>query len=308
MTEEDTGAPEQTQEEVDAQAAAEEQAAFALEFANESDGVPDTPDVDDTDVADITEDVESKEETDQASDESDQAEEPSLSEQMAEMRKTIRQMQGKNGELKARIQELGAKPADPVEAKKQLKELLDSDEELSELKEEFAEFHNGINRAAEITKQDILSEIVIPESMSEDEFNYRLDMRELNKAHKDWKTDVGTEEFYEYLYAEGPPIAEALRYEEAKRAKDPEAGIMMATFLEQYPEWADSKGRLYNSNQVSDAKEMLDQYKEHRAAPAKKAKAKRDRLSMNTAATKSSSEGEARRDQTAHEAFLEGFK
>lgn len=314
MDTDDNGTPdEKTTEEQLTIALSESEDAFTAEFNRESDGDADIyAEVPATAV--ITGDAEEGDpiiaagdlEVGPADDPDVVAkDEPTVEEQMAEMRKAMRKIQGKNGELNAKLQKLSEAQTAP-EIKKTLEELLAENPKMGYMKEEFQEMYESQQAAAEITRQSIMDDL--PAGLSPEETKAMIDRGVLEVVHVGWQDTVKSEDFLAFAYQGGPSAEEVKEYLTAKRANDPESDIMFNTFMDQYPEWGDSKGRLLNSSYVSDAKNLLDQYEDHRSAPARKAQINKTRLSKNVAATKSSSEGQAKRRQTAEEAFEEGFK
>lgn len=239
-----------------------------------------------------------------------------LAAEMAEMQKTIRKMQGKNGELNAKLQNLSKR--EPEKAKpvplttEQFLAAIGDDKKLKELQE-----YDPASYAANLATAEHLESRMkqmmgdLPDNSGmRDEILSSVDQRValgvLDVTHKGWENTVKTAEFQAMAYEGGPTEVELGVY----NAVDPDkAAVMFDGFIMKYPEWGEKYGELLKSDNVSDVTKMLDLFEESKTAQAHEDKkaAKKDRLKLNVAATKSSSVQAPRKSMSEEEAMVAAF-
>lgn len=291
----------------------EEAAAFEAEFNNETvKELSDDDEESDEAGKEATEAEKTAAEKDESTESSDdEEEEDPVAKRFAALEDSLRKVQGKNGELNARLRKLSEQPVVEAPTKKQLEEAMEDDEKLALLKEEFPEQFDGHLVTAKLVKADILGSLPDNAKLTEDvlaQVDTLVDRKVLAITHQGWENTVKSEEFKTFAYTGGPSEAELAVYNAAEPDR---AGVMFDGFIDKYPEWGESFGVLLKSDDISDVTKMLDQFEDSKTAQdeeTKKTTKKQNRLQRNVAATKSSSVSPTKRQLTEEDAFLDGYK
>lgn len=215
----------------------------------------------------------------------------------------------------AKLNQSGEKKGDPAPTASQIIEALSSTDKMDGLRREFPEYGEVLDEYGKsMTKAFEAQERNFSTLMQKSAQELRAISR-LDNAHPSWEDDIHSKEFESWLWEGGPSEEERTEYfrlvqqGESGKASPGQADDYFSLLMEQYPDWAEDRGKLYGDPSTQASIDLLSKYKGGgNQKPSNEGENKRRRLEGNVRPTTGKTGDRIpEKSQAAEEAFDTGF-